>query len=168
MEKFKVKIRTARESDIDILIKLRAILLDGDSNATYVSKSEKEKIRWKKSYENWLTTFFQGKSNITANIFVADIEGNVVGCATGIVDSRPPAPDCTNGSCGWVQSVAVLPIWRRKGIAQKMLSNLLCWFTDQNINKVLLEATPESNSLYKKIGFKSSTENLFIYRGKTL
>ncbi|EOZ4488538.1 GNAT family N-acetyltransferase [Salmonella enterica subsp. diarizonae] len=166
MENVKLKIRPALESDIDTLIKLRAILLDSNSNTTYVSKSEKEKMEWKKSYKNWLINFYHEKLNVNANILVADIEGSVIGCATGIVDSRPPAPDCMNGVCGWVQSVVVFPFWRRKGIALKMLSNLLCWFADQNINKVVLEATPESHPLYKKIGFESSTENLFIYKGK--
>ncbi|EGO1729569.1 GNAT family N-acetyltransferase [Salmonella enterica] len=166
MENVKLKIRPALESDIDTLIKLRAILLDSNSNTTYVSKSEKEKMEWKKSYKNWLINFYHKKLNVNANILVADIEGSVIGCATGIVDSRPPAPDCMNGICGWVQSVVVFPFWRRKGIALKMLSNLLCWFADQNINKVVLEATPESHPLYKKIGFESSTESLFIYKGK--
>lgn len=166
MENVKLKIRPALESDIDTLIKLRAILLDSNSNTTYVSKSEKEKMEWKKSYKNWLINFYHKKLNVNANILVDDIEGSVIGCATGIVDSRPPAPDCMNGICGWVQSVVVFPFWRRKGIALKMLSNLLCWFADQNINKVVLEATPESHPLYKKIGFESSTESLFIYKGK--
>ncbi|MCG8710454.1 GNAT family N-acetyltransferase [Brenneria goodwinii] len=161
-----INIRVARIEDIQSLIKLRAILLDGNHSTIYTSRNAQESNLWKTAYNNWINDLHGSNENI--RIVVAECEGQLAGCATGIVDSRPPSPDCITGLCGWVQSVVVLPQWRRRGVAFRIMQDLLSWFEERAVSKVVLESTKEAESLYEKLGFIISPEKFFIYEGNRL
>ena len=162
----KIKVRAAQDKDTNNLVDLRSMLLDGKHNKSYTSRNVHESNIWKKSYIKWINE--QHGSNGNIKIFVAECEGMLAGCATGIIDNRPPAPDCINGICGWVQSVVVLPQWRRQGVALCIMKNLLRWFEEKTVSKVVLESTYEAEGLYEKLGFTVSPENVFIYEGNRL
>ena len=98
-------------------------------------------------------------------IVVAEQAGEVVACATGLIDRRPPAPDSLTGWCGWVQSVVVVPACRRQGIAERLMRELLQWFAGRGATKVLLETTPDAEALYRKLGFARSQEGLLSFVG---
>lgn len=168
MEKIQsqIKIRVAKAKDTNSLVALRAILLDGDHSTSYTSRNPQESNIWKNEYIKWLHELHGRNKNI--RIIVAECEGQLKGCATGIIDNRPPAPDCVTGMCGWVQSVVVLPEWRRQGIALCIMKNLLKWFEEKAVSKVVLESTPEAECLYEKLGFTASAEKIFIYEGNRL
>lgn len=168
MEKLnsQINIRIARKGDIKSLIHLRAILLDGNHTASYISRNAQESNLWKTFYGNWINELHGCNENI--RIVVAEFKGQLIGCATGIIDSRPPSPDCITGLCGWVQSVVILPQWRRQSVAFHIMQNLLNWFNEKSVSKITLESTREAKGLYKKLGFIISSENLFIHEGKRL
>lgn len=157
------KIRPATPSDIEVLVALRAHLLDGASTESYASRTSEERFRWKAAYRDWLAPVLAVGER--ARIIVADRDGEVVACATGLIDPRPPAPDCLSGWCGWVQSVVVSPPCRRLGIAEQLMRELLLWFTERGATKVLLETTPTAEALYRKLGFVRCVENLLSLSG---
>ncbi|RMR22675.1 hypothetical protein ALP90_02221 [Pseudomonas amygdali pv. ulmi] len=157
------KIRPATPSDIEVLVALRAHLLDGASTASYASRTSEERLRWKAAYRDWLKPVLAGGEH--TRIAVADRDGEVVACATGLIDSRPPAPDCLSGWCGWVQSVVVSPPCRRQGMAERLMHELLQWFAERGVTKVLLETTPAAEALYRKLGFVRSVEGLLSLLG---
>ena len=163
MSKSSWKIRPATPSDIEVLVELRTHLLDGASTASYASRTSEERLRWKAAYRDWLAPVLA--SGERARIVVADRDDEVVGCATGLIDPRPPAPDCLSGWCGWVQSVVVSPPCRRQGIAERLMHELLQWFADRGVTKVQLEATPAAEALYHKLGFVRSAEGLLSLSG---
>ncbi|UVH51833.1 GNAT family N-acetyltransferase [Pseudomonas sp. CBSPBW29] len=157
------KIRPATSSDIEVLVALRTHLLDGASEASYASRTSEERLRWKAAYRDWLEPVLA--SGERARIVVADRDGEAVACATGLIDSRPPAPDCLNGWCGWIQSVVVSPPCRRQGMAERLMRELLQWFAAHGVTKVLLETTPAAEALYRKLGFVRSMEGLLNLSG---
>jgi len=157
------KIRPATPNDIEVLVALRAHLLDGATTASYASRTPEECCRWKVAYREWLTPVLTDGENV--RIVVADRAGEVVACATGLIDARPPAPDCLSGWCGWVQSVVVSPPCQRQGIAERLMYDLLQWFTERGATKVLLETTSVAEALYRKLGFVRSAEGLLSLSG---
>ncbi|WP_316426031.1 GNAT family N-acetyltransferase [Klebsiella oxytoca] len=158
-----LKIRSAVQSDIDILISLRAYLLDGTEGVGYSSRNAEESHRWKAAYRLWLSQVLE--TDDRTQIIVAENDGEVVGCATGIIDRRAPAPDCMSGWCGYVQSMVVLPLWRRMGIAERLMHELLQWFFMMKVTKVVLESTQVAEALYQKLGFSPHSERLFSLSG---
>lgn len=157
------KIRPAGPADIEALVALRAHLLDGASTASYASRTPEQRLRWKAAYRHWLAAGLADGALL--RIVAAERDGEVVGCATGLIDVRPPAPDCLSGWCGWVQSVVVSPPCRRQGIAERLMHDLLQWFARRDVAKVQLEATPVAEPLYRKLGFVRSTEGLLSLSG---
>jgi ribosomal-protein-alanine N-acetyltransferase len=77
---------------------------------------------------------------------VAEIEGEVVGYAGAIF--------CFNQAD--IALVAVKPEYRRQGIAQKLINQLIDWLLQKNVNEVFLEVrvsnTP-ARELYKRMDF---------------
>ncbi|MDT4879514.1 Acetyltransferase (GNAT) family protein [compost metagenome] len=88
--------------------------------------------------------------------------GQVLGCATAIIDQRAPAPNCLNGLSGWVQSVVVEPQWRNRGIARQLMQHVLRWFANRDVGTVILQSTEAAGSLYQALGFAASDERLMI------
>lgn len=158
-----LKIRSAARSDIDVLISLRAHLLDGAEGPGYASRNADESHRWKAAYRVWLSQVLEADDR--TQIIVADNDGEVVGCATGIIDRRAPAPDCISGWCGWVQSMVVSPSWRRMGIAESLMHELLKWFSLMEVTKVVLESTHVAEAMYRKLGFSPNSERLLSFSG---
>ncbi|UDM48807.1 GNAT family N-acetyltransferase [Cupriavidus sp. MP-37] len=163
MPKTSWTIRTAALPDIDALVSLRAHLLDGASAESYASRTPEESRRWKAAYRQWLIQVLVGDER--TRVVVGEQGGEVLACATGLIDLRPPAPDCLNGWCGWVQSVVVAPVCRRQGIAERLMRELMQWFAGRGVAKVLLETTPAAQALYRRLGFVLSQEDLLIFAG---
>lgn len=157
------KIRPATPSDIEVLVALRAHLLDGASTASYSSRTSEERLSWKAAYRDWLKPVLA--SDGRARIVVAERDHEVVACATGLISPRPPAPDCLSGWYGWVQSVVVSKPCQRQGIAERLMHELLQWFADRGVTKVQLETTPAAEVLYRKLGFVRSAEDLLNLSG---
>ncbi|MCY1446672.1 Acetyltransferase (GNAT) family protein [compost metagenome] len=88
--------------------------------------------------------------------------GQLLGCATAIIDQRAPIPGCLNGLSGWVQSVVVEPQWRNRGIARQLMQQLLRWFANRGVGPVVLHSTEAAGTLYQTLGFATSDERLLI------
>jgi predicted GNAT family acetyltransferase len=50
------------------------------------------------------------------------------------------------------------PAWRRGGIAEALLRELLAWTTAQRISSVVLHASPAGRALYERLGFVGTNE----------
>lgn len=66
-----------------------------------------------------------------------------------------------------ILSLMVIPTYRNKGIASKLLSTVNEFCINNNINTILLEVRKSNNiaiSLYEKFGFKKISERKNYYR----
>lgn len=65
-----------------------------------------------------------------------------------------------NGRSGWVQTVVVDPNWRGQGVGEKVMNYLLSWFQEQEVGKIVLQTTAVAKTLYGKLGFEETGEDL--------
>ncbi|BAU73857.1 GNAT family N-acetyltransferase [Metapseudomonas furukawaii] len=154
-------VRPATLADLDSLIELRAYLLDG-TTARYSSKTPEEAARWRTAYRSWLGSRLDESDCVQILTAEHKESGQVLGCATAIIDQRAPAPGCLNGLSGWVQSVVVEPQWRNRGIARQLMQHLLRWFANRGVDHVVLQSTESAGTLYQALGFTVSDERLLI------
>ncbi|EFR8872217.1 GNAT family N-acetyltransferase [Salmonella enterica] len=159
MEINTVIVRAADKKHIDDLIRLRACLLEQASSAGYACRTEKERTLWRGQYRPWLEKRLE-QNNETC-FLIAQTDGQVIGCATGIIDQRAPARDCLSGRCGWIQSVVVEPDYRGNGVATRLINGLMEWFANSDVSKVVLESTPDAERFYITLGFVPDKEVLF-------
>ncbi|EAT0833913.1 GNAT family N-acetyltransferase [Salmonella enterica] len=158
---FSTKCVIAGTADIEGLIRLRKLLLS-DGDAHYSATSPEEDLAWQLHYQNWLIQKLNEPTGNVRVVVVHDEAGNIIACATGILDERAPMPGILNGVQGWVQSVVVAPEWRGNGLASLLLTALFLWFSSREAGKVVLQTTPAGDALYRKLGFKNSGEDLLI------
>ncbi|MCW2292316.1 GNAT superfamily N-acetyltransferase [Pseudomonas sp. BIGb0408] len=159
-------VRPASTADLACLVELRAQLIEG-TNASYSSKTPEDSTRWRAAYRSWLISHLSESDSVQIVAAEHKLSGQVLGCATAIIDQRAPAPSCLNGLSGWVQSVVVESQWRNLGIARQMMQHLLRWFANRGVTAVALQSTKVADSLYQDLGFIRSDESLMI-RQETL
>lgn len=159
-------VRNATTADVRMLIELRALLLDGTA-APYSSRTPEDHARWRAAYRSWLTSVLGANDSVQVLAVEHRESGQVIGCATGIIDLRAPTPASLNGRSGWVQSMVVAPQWRQKGVATHLMAHLLRWFGNRDIATVVLQTTEGAERLYEALGFTPSKERLLI-RQETL
>lgn len=145
-------IRRATTDDIERLVALRAHLLDG-TQAHYSSQTPQDSNRWQSAYRYWLAFQLIVDDGIQVLTAVESSTGKIVGCVTGIIDRRAPAPGAFNGRTGWIQSLVVEPVCRQQGIARLLVTELLQWFAAHNVHSTCLQSTTDADRLYASLGF---------------
>jgi GNAT superfamily N-acetyltransferase len=60
----------------------------------------------------------------------------------------------------YITNFYVLPEKRHRGLGKKLLNKALSWCRGQGVDGVILWATPESKSLYRRCGFIESADIL--------
>jgi len=67
------------------------------------------------------------------------------------------------GRQGLIVNVYTERPWRRRGIAELLMRELLAWARDNGVESLVLHASDEGRSLYERLGFVSTNE--MGYRG---
>ena len=161
MDQSFLTVRPATLADLTSLVELRAHLLDGTS-ASYSSKTPEESAQWRAAYRSWLNNRLNESDCVQILAAEHRESGQMLGCATAIIDQRAPTPGCLNGLSGWVQSVVVEPQWRNRGIARQLMQHLLRWFANRGVGTVVLQSTEAAGRLYQALDFAASDERLLI------
>jgi predicted N-acetyltransferase YhbS len=79
--------------------------------------------------------------------FVAEADGEIVG--TGVLS--------VNGSVGWIGTIFVEPVWRRRGVGMALTQATIDTAESAGCRTLLLVATDAGRPLYEKIGFEVQT-----------
>jgi len=67
----------------------------------------------------------------------------------------------------YITNFYVVPEKRHRGLGKKLLNKALSWCRAQGVDAVILWATPESKSLYRRCGLVESAD-IFELRGDTV
>jgi len=87
-------------------------------------------------------------------IYVIDgEEGRLASVAVGRLSETLPSPRRENVMEGYIEWVGTDPAYRGRGYASSVTTHLLGWFRSQEATSVSLNASPEAESLYRKMGF---------------
>ncbi len=95
---------------------------------------------WNQRREDWARLL----EHEPAGCFVAEAEGQVVGTVTTTRYGNRLA---------WIGMMLVHPDYRRQGIATALMSRSLQYLQDHNVLCVKLDATPEGQPVYQRLGF---------------
>ena len=142
----KLKIRKATVKDLDIvaelfLKQLRELKKFEPSLKVGTKKDAKKAVRG------------SGKRTRYFVILVAEANGEIVGFVNGLTYRH----SIRNKREGFVNNIYVLPEYRRKGIATKLLTSIIKKFKMRNLTMCTLDAYVKNKkaiSLWKKMGFK--------------
>lgn len=122
-------------------IKIEKMTFD-DLEEVYEIDKESFPIPWSK------TSFEEELKNILSTYLTAKIDGKVV----GYIGSWMIIDECH------ITNIAILPSYRRKGIASKLVKELINYCNENGISYMLLEVRTNNvpaQKLYEKFGFKS-------------
>lgn len=78
--------------------------------------------------------------------FAADVDGTLVGTVT---------TTSYGSELAWIGMMLVHPDFRRQGIATRLMNRALDYLRDRQVRCIKLDATPEGQQVYEKIGFRS-------------
>jgi len=62
------------------------------------------------------------------------------------------------GPQGLIVNVYTEPAWRRRGIAERLMREILRFTRERGVNNVVLHASADGRPLYEKLGFRQTNE----------
>jgi ribosomal protein S18 acetylase RimI-like enzyme len=95
-------------------------------------------------------------------VLVAQDGNNTIGYA--LVEIQEPPRGLKRDILGYIHHLAVTAEYRRKGIGERILSDILEWLHSRDINRVELDLTAENEiavSFWKKQGYTEFTRKLY-------
>ena len=140
-----MNIRTAKVDDIDILIKIRIdFIIDDRGDLSVV-----EEIAIRKQ----LATYFAKHINHDFIAVLAETDNQVVSTAFLAISEKPANPTFITGKTGTLLNVFTYPQYRRKGLATKVISQIIDEARKMGLSTIDLSATKNGKPLYEKLGF---------------
>lgn len=96
--------------------------------------------------------------------FLAEVDGRIAGFAT--VRLRPAAdePFLVPEVRAHVESLGILPAWRRRGIGQRLMETIEQWARQHDVRRVTLnvwEFNDGALQLYETLGYTTFSRNLW-------
>jgi GNAT superfamily N-acetyltransferase len=143
-----MKVRKMVKEDIDLLIKIRMEYLFAEKGVS--SLEEVQDIRTK------LEEYFTEHLNNGFIAIIAENENEVLATAFMSIVERPPLIAFSSYLVGTVYNVFTYPQHRRKGIATKVMTELLSEAKLLGVAAVDLNATEKGKPLYENLGFRVS------------
>lgn len=137
--------RKAEPSDIPVLIELRL----GYMHETHsdLDPSVFEQIADKSK------GYFQEHLNRDCVVYLAEEDGRAAGCVFFLLINKPASPLFITGKTGTLMNVYTLPDFRRRGIAEKLVSMAIEDGKAWDLSYIELRATQCGYPLYKKLEF---------------
>lgn len=134
--------------ELDLLVNLRISYLLEDNGT--IPQDKLAQISEK------LPDYFRRHLNKDCFVYAAKSENEIVSCCFLIVSEKPSNLSFINGVVGTVMNVYTNPVFRRRGLAGKLLKMLLADAEKMGLDFVELKATDSGYSLYKSIGFEDT------------
>lgn len=142
-----IMLKKAAEGNINDLVRMRTAYLTED----YGSLTAEQET----ALREVLPRYFEEHLNKDLIAYLAETEsGEVVACCFLLVCEKPANPSFMRGRTGSVMNVYTMPAHRRKGIAKRLMQNLISDAHELQLDFVELKATEDGYHLYKSLGFE--------------
>jgi len=66
-----------------------------------------------------------------------------------------------DGHHGIIVNVFTEPDWRRQGVAEMLLKQIIDWAREQKLDELVLHASSDGSALYERLGFIATNEMRF-------
>ena len=143
-----MKIRKTVKEDIDLLIKIRMDYLFAEKGVSSAEEMDDIKKKLDEYFTNYLNKGFIA--------IIAEDENEVLATAFMSIVERPPLIAFSSYLVGTVYNVFTYPQYRGKGIATKVMTELLSEAKLLGVAAVDLMATEKGKPLYENLGFGAS------------
>ena len=151
-------IRKATLDDMELLIKLRIDYLLDESKVKSLDDIDKIKSDLYDYFNKWIP-------NKGCIAFFAEENDEVLSTAFLSIVERPPRKATSSNLVGTVYNVFTYPMYRKQGIATKIMLKLIEEAKSLNVASLDLLATASGKSLYERLGF-SQIDNYTSMRMK--
>ena len=146
-----ITIRQATVDDIPDLVRLRRIMFESMGYTDHAQLQAADEAA---------AAYFG--ATIPVNEFCGwlafNADGQAVGSGGAVIDRHPPGPSNLSGQSGYIMNVSTDPLYRRHGIARRIMQTILGWLAEQSVTKVTLHTTEAGRPLYEQLGFVDSNE----------
>lgn len=149
--------RKAVHADMDIILSLRMGYLM--ETHTDLDDASSEKIR------RQIPGYFQEHLNRDIIVYLAEDGNTPVGCVFFVLINKPASPLFITGKTGTLMNVFILPEYRRRGIAKKLVSMAVEEGRNNDLSYIDLRSTECGYPLYIDSGF---TEDKSTYMSMKL
>jgi GNAT superfamily N-acetyltransferase len=158
-ETFRIRRATVRDADIIAWHRARMFQDMGDvSDDAFEILRSTARLRLKEwlesgDYLGWLAA-------------PADNPESVVGGAGVQLQPILPRPldssTISEGRQGTIVNVFTEPQWRQRGIAGRLVKQIITWSKNEQIDRLLLHASDDGRSVYERLGFIAGNEMRFV------
>ena len=142
-----IKFRLSTMEDIPVLIEIRKRQLIDEGQSPDVNMDKE------------LKAFFNSHcADNTLIEWVAEDEGKIIGTAAILLFEFPPAFTNPLGIKGYITNMYTAPEYRGKGLATKLLNQVLDEAKNRGVKDILLAASDMGKPVYRKVGFEDAEE----------
>ena len=96
-------------------------------------------------------------------MWLAEQTGEAAGMGGAAVFLLPPNDWCPGGKTAYIGCMYTAPVFRRQGVASRLLEFLLAELKEQGCGHIMLHATDMGRPLYEKFGFEVSPSSMALY-----
>ena len=138
-------LETALETVLDIRLAFLAEFHDIDPDS------------WDPSFVDATRTYLRtGNRAGTVRCWIAEENGAVLGGVSVLLFDKPPLPNDSRTTTGWILNMYVRPGSRRCGVGGRLFDACVEAVGDAGARQVVLHATPDGRPLYERRGFHPS------------
>ena len=152
----RLRIREATSADWDALAEMRYRF------RTEVGSPAETKSRFVRRCTSWMKKSFVADSNAW-RCWVIDDGKQLRGHVCVQLFEKMPNPVNEPEAHAYLTNFYVVPEMRGRGLGRKLLNKALSWCRARNVDAIILWATAESKSLYRRCGLLEPT-NIFELR----
>jgi len=138
-------IRKANLDDIDTLIKIRVDYLLADRGSLTLEEEAAVRAQLKRYFPEHINRDFIAT--------LVEIDHQVVSAAFLAIAEKPANPAFITGKTGTLLNVLTYPEYRRRGIATRIIREIIEEAKKLDVSSIDLSATPDGKALYEKLGF---------------
>ncbi len=147
------EINEAQLSDIDRVVEMRMEMLYEVGKIAQEGGTEKLRARTR---DFFIKKFQTGEFKV----LMAVADGKIVATSGIQFLERPPIYENIDGIEAHIMNVYTLPEHRGEGIATALLNNIITQARDKKAGRILLHAIGKDQSIYEKLGFKSTQNEM--------
>lgn len=149
----KIQFRLAEESDLELIVKARLMLLEEDSGAM----TETESASLYEKNKSFILAAINSKTYFAYLAFAGEeFAGTCSACLYSVLPGRK-LPSCGNA---YLQNMFVFPQYRRRGLGKKLVSLVIAHARDMGYERITLHATKKGRLLFEKCGFVEEQASL--------
>jgi ribosomal protein S18 acetylase RimI-like enzyme len=150
-----IRIRRADLKDLDSLIEFR-IALFREMGIIKLYSDERPFYNAVKQYFN---TYIPKESFLS---WIAEKNGEIIASSGLIFIQKPPSPNNLSGKEAYIMNLYTAPEWRGRGIATSIMRKIFEFIEENEIDKASLHATDIGQSIYDKLGFQYSNNEMIL------